>query len=434
MQVLAALARPADPRQKTDRMITFVLAHVAALALLLLCSGFFSSAEVAFFSLNPLQVHRLDRRQTAAAAQIRELLSKPTRLLSTVLIGNTLVNIVLSVVGYGLAERLVPTRGEQIAIPAVTVLLLIFGEIGPKRLALNRAERMAVAYAPLLTLFMRIVSPLRLLLEKLTDRFRHFFRPRRATLSEEEFATVLDLSGEHGILDQDEHAMVKAIIRLGDMRASDVMTPRVDLAGVDLNDPPADLVECVRQAKVRYLLLYQDQLDRVAGFLDVRRFLLNAAAGIEASRFEPFYVPETSPLDKLLAQFLKERRRIAVVVDEYGGTAGVITRGDMIEEITGELDDEIAAHRLLFEELGLNRWLVDGRMSLEVLNSRLDLALDAEGVDRLAGWVTSLAGRLPKAGETFEAQGCRATVQRVRRHRIEVVLLEKTEPPAEAAP
>jgi CBS domain containing-hemolysin-like protein len=406
-------------------MTGLILVEIIAILALLVCSAFFSSAEVAFFSLNEIQLHQVEEKHGAAGKRVRSILERPTRLLSTILIGNTLVNVCASVICFALLKNASEAYAEPLSITIMTLLLLVFGEVGPKRVAMLMPERMTLLYAPVLQGLIPIVMPVRFLMERITQRFRHRFHRRGRTLTEEEFEGVLDLSSEEGVLDEDERAMVKAIIRLEDLKASDVMTPRVDIIGLDLDDLPEDPVDYVCNARVRRLLLYHDQLDHVEGFLDVKTFLLEPDHDIQKAWISPLYVPETAPLDQLLRQLQREKRRAAVVVDEYGGTAGIITRGDILEEIVGEINDVYAEHKLEIEKLGNNRWLIDGELSLEDLNEKLDLDLGDEGEDRISGWVMRIAEHLPRPGETVEADGCRVTVQRVRKHRIELVLLEK---------
>jgi putative hemolysin len=406
-------------------MSLFALGLLFALLFLLVCSGFFSSSETVFFSLNPLQIRRISKKHPAGGEHIRHILSTPTRLLSTVLIGNTIVNVAAANVGFVLAEHFSPRYGEAVSIPVMTLLLLLFGEIGPKRLGFFYSETLALLFAPIITLMTPIMTPLRIVLEKITQRLEPLFRPHGKTLSEEEFETVLEISNEEGILNADELAMIKAIIRLEDLKASDVMTPRVDLIGFDLNDPPSIALEKARQSKKNFLLLYRDQFDNVDGFLDVRKFLLDPEHRIETARVPPFYVPESSPLNRLLSRFQKERRRIAVVVDEYGGTAGIMTRGDILEEISGEIYNELSKPRPLFQNAGPHRWLVDANISLEELNRKLRLHLEAEGVDRLSGWIAAKSGHMPQPGDILEEQGTRITVLQTIKLRVTLAQIER---------
>jgi putative hemolysin len=409
-----------------------LIIELAFLVLLMGCSAFFSSAETALMSLGSLQVHRLRRTHPQAADTLQALLASPRHVLSTVLIGNTIVNMAAAALGFVVAEQCFPSRGEAVAIPAMTVILLLFGEITPKRLALARGETLAVLYALPIKWLIVLLTPLRAVLEHFSRFLRAHLPAARRSLTEDEFLTVVDVGEKEGVLDSQEREMLDGIIQLSEKLASDVMTPRVDMVGLDLNDLPADCESVVRAAGFRHVPLYRDSLDHVEGFLDVPRYLLSEPPEIDAARLPPFFVPETVPLDSLLATFQKERRRVAIVADEYGGTAGLVTRGDILEEIVDEVDDQKEQPPMI-QKVGVSRWQCHGDTSLETLNYELDLELEAEGADRIAGWAAAQAEHIPHTGEVIEAQGCRVTVQRVRRNRILLVLIERRaplEPPA----
>jgi CBS domain containing-hemolysin-like protein len=397
--------------------------------LLLACSAFFSSAETVYFSIDPIQLRRIGEKHAATGERLRQLLASPTRLLSTILIGNTLVNISLSNVGYALARLWTPAYSELVAIPAITLLLVFFGEIGPKNLGLFYTAALARVYAPVLRAAELLLAPPRAALDRASRRLAHLFRPVGKTLSEEEFETVLDISREEGILNADELAMIKAIVDLEDLHASDVMTPRVDFIGIDLDDPDEDPVAIARRSRRNFLILYRDQFDEIAGFLNVRKFLLDPAHSVAAATLPPVFVPEGVPLNRLLSRFQKDQIRIAIVVDEYGGVAGLVTRGDILEEITGDIYNELSKPRPIFQSAGPYAWLVDANISLEEINRKLRLDLDAETSDRLAGWITERLGAVPKQDDVVEAQGVRVRVMQTIRLRVTLAHIEKLDPP-----
>ena len=418
-------------------MSILIIQESIALVLLLVLSGLFSSAETIFFSLNPLQLRRITEKHPAMGARLHQIVSNPNRLLSTILIGNTIINVATAAVGFAIANNLFKGYGEIIAIPVVTLLLIIFGEVAPKRIGLYYAETLSLVYAPIISFITLLLTPLRMLLERITKVFEPLLRPHGKSLSSEEFETVLEIGNEAGILNADELAMLKAIVQLEDLTASEVMTPRVDIIGIDLGDETATINDHVikaRQSRRNFIVVYRDTIDQVVGFLDTRKFLLDPERNLSAATLKPYFVPVSIPLNRLLTLFQKEHRKIAVVVDEYGGTSGVVTRGDILEEITGEIYQELNKPRPLFQPAGPNRWLVDANFSLEELNRRLDIELDSEGGDRLAGWITEHAGHVPQKDDVVEAQGCRVTVLQTVRLRVTLAMIEKLLPPDEETP
>jgi len=405
--------------------MTLLIIQIAILAVLLLFSAFFSSSETALFTINALHLARIRQKQPKIADRIETLLASPTRLLSTVLIGNTVVNASSAALGFAiLSGRGIP-HAEAIAIPCMTVLLLLVGEVVPKRFAMKQAERTAVLYVRPLSACIWLFTPARVLLERFAMIFKHHLIEHGKTLSEDEFLTVVEVGEEEGVLNEEERTMVDGIIRLEETHACDIMTPRVDLAGIDLDDPTTAQMETVRRCRFHYLPLYRGTMDHIEGFLDVPAFLLAGGGDIAAATLKPHFVPENAPLDSLLADFQREHRRVAIVSDEFGGTAGLITRGDIIGEIADDVDNEFGDPHEDIQQIGENQWILAGSVSIEDVNYELDLELEAEGADRIAGWVTAQMERIPRIGETTEAQGCRVTVQRVRRQRILLVMLEK---------
>ncbi|MBL7076448.1 MAG: HlyC/CorC family transporter [Kiritimatiellae bacterium] len=412
-------------------MSLVIIVECIGLVLLLAFSAFFSSAETALFSLNPIHIHRIGRTHAGGAARLRDLLARPASLLSTILIGNTIVNVAASSLGYVVAETLLPSRGEMVAIPAMTTLLLIFGEVAPKRFAMIRSEQLAVFYAPIFVVLIRVATPLRWMLEQMSALFHKQLREEGATLTEDEFRTVVEVGEEEGVLDEEERTMVDGIIRLEETQAKDVMTPRVDLVGIDLDDPAEEQEQVARGVRFRYIPVYRDSLDHAEGFLDVPRFILAENPSLSECIIPAFFVPETVPLDTLLATFQHEGRRVAFVADEYGGTAGLVTRGDILEEIADDAINEYGQEKPEIQKVEDDRWVVDGQASLEDINYELDRELEAEGADRIAGWVSAHLERMPHSGDTVEEQGCRVTVLKVRKRRVlevELVRVDLPEP------
>ncbi len=402
-----------------------VLVPLSAFVALLVASGFFSSAETALFSLDPQEIHRMKEKHPEDARRLDRLLEQPTRVLSTVLIGNTLVNVQLWIVGALLLGRVGMTHeGAQVGV--LTLVTVLFSEYGPKRLALVHHTLLARLYSRPLVFLERLLRFPRAALESSTNRFAHRFRPSGHILQRAEYDTLMEAGGESGTLDEHEHKMVRAILSLEHQSVGDVMTPRVDLEGVDLDEPGVDIAAAARRCGVRHLVLYREQLDRIEGLLDVRAFLLDPARNLAAATRRPIFVPELCSLDKLLTQMLANRWRAAVVVDEYGGTAGLVTRGDLLEELTGEMDPE-EADRLICERLTDNAWLLDGQLHLLDVRRVTGLRLEAETADRLAGWFVEQAEHIPAHNEIITGPGWRAMARQVRRHRIELVLLEQTD-------
>ncbi len=399
--------------------------QILLLVLLLSASAFFSGSETALFSLGADQLQALGKGD-ARGRRVVALLKQPTQLLSTLLIGNTLVNVVIATVGYRIIDAL-PFFGPYsalVAVPVMTLLLLVFGEVAPKRTAVAHAEAFSLRVARPLHVCSVVFAPLRFCLEFFSGRIKRHLRPERRALSDDELLTAVEVGAEQGVLDQDERSMVDGIFRLDEMSASDVMTPRVDFEGIDLDLSPEEILDIARKTDYRYLPVYRGTPDAIEGFLDVAAFLLDPEHKLSDALDFPLFVPETATLDDLLVSLQRNRRHIACVMDEYGGTAGLITRSDIVDvfaDLPLDLDEKPDDYMRRIDD---THWVIDGDASLEEVNHELDLELEAEGADRIAGWVTAQAGRFPRIGETVEAQGCRVQVKHRRKLRINQILLE----------
>ena len=410
--------------------IFFMLNGIVLLTLFAL-SAFFSGSETVLFSLSPIHVQRIRNRNAEAAARLERLLANPSLVLSTLLVGNTLVNFAIATIGYLMFSRLTPQWGEVIAIPVVTIALLLFGEVTPKRIAVLHAERLAPLCSRLLLFWLWLLRPFNLVLTAASRVFKHALRRERRALSNNELLTVVEVGEEQGVIDAEEASMVDGILRLSELMASDEMTPRVDMVGLDLDTPVAQQVETVRKAQFRYLPVYVRTPDAIEGFLDATMFLLDPTHNARKATTPALFVPENVTLDDLLVTFQRSGKHIACVLDECGGTAGLITRGDILELITVPVARNGEERTPAIRNLQGDIWLVDGTVSLDELNHRLDLQLEADDADRIAGWITFHAKRLPQPGQVVEAQGCRVTVRRLRKRRIDVVQLEVLERPEE---
>lgn len=377
-------------------------------------SAFFSGSETVLFSLTGSQRARIRERSPKADARISRCLSDKAVLFSTLLVGNTFVNFIISTVGYCLFDNLGFDGSGLLALPVMTLLLLLFGEITPKRLALRYAEEIAPFCARLLWFWRTILSPFNFVLRFTSRAFAAALERERRALSDDELVSVMEAAAEHGDVTAADAQMVEGVLRLSELCANDEMTPRVDIVGYDIDLDATARAAALAGAKHSHLPVFRRTPDAIEGVIEV------ATGKIE----DALFVPETVTLDDLLETFAKSRKQLAVVLDEYGGTAGIITPNDILELIVGpgvfaNPDEEPAIVRK-----GLNVWEIDARASIDEINRALDVELEAEDADRLSGWVQFHAERIPHVGQEIEADGCRATVLKRRRRRVTLVRLE----------
>jgi CBS domain containing-hemolysin-like protein len=405
--------------------ILILIAEFGTLFLLFVLSAFFSGCETVLFSLSPIQVQQLRERNQAAGLRVEKLMASPAMILSTLLVGNTLVNFAIATLGYLAMAQLLPVYyAKAVAIPLLTFMLLLFGEVTPKRLALQNTETLAPICSRLLLFWMWLLKPFNLLLNAGSAVFKQTLKCERRGLTNDELLTVVEVSEEQGVLDTEEAEMVDGIMRLSELKASDEMIPRVDMIGIDLDTSVEKQLQIATTAHVRYLPAYMRTPDAIEGFVNTAHFLLDPDHDVRKAMVPAQFVPENMPLDDLLILLQRTGTHIACVLDEYGGTAGLITRSDILELVTDPVMSPTENARSMIQPLHHDVWLIDGTTSLEELNRTLDITLEADDADRMAGWVTFHAEHFPQSGERVEAQGVRVTVRHIRRRRIETVYLE----------
>jgi len=396
----------------------FLVVQIALLAVLFSLSFFFSGSETILFSLSPSQRQRIMERDRASGARIAECLSDSALLLSTLLVGNTLVNFAIASVGYSIFAERIPCGG-LLAVPVMTVGLLLFGEITPKQIALRYAEELAPSCARLMLFWRKVLAPLNFLLKSASRAFRGALRRERRALSDEELLSVLEASAERGDFARVDAEMIEGVLRLSELCANDEMTPRVDMQVYDVDLPEDVRVARTASSTHRYLPVIRRSPDAVEGVYD----------RVERKIEDALFVPETVTLDDLLVTFRRSRKPLAIVLDEYGGTAGIISPDDILELIFGPQVFSRPDTEPLIVKKGPATWEIDARVNLDEVSREIGIELEAEDADRVSGWVASLAERIPHVGQEIEADGCRITVLKRRHRRVSLVRLEVVEFP-----
>lgn len=411
----------------------FILDLVLLLGLLV-TSAFFSATEIALFALSKLQLRRLRSEHPQRGQLISELLEKPQRLLSAILFGNTIVNIAAAIVGYDLLQRLTPNHADVLAVPAMTMLILVFGEVTPKAIVIRRADVFAMRFSALIHGFERGTRVVRHVFEVVAaasvrriEQLPYFAaqKARGSAPTTDEYRTLLRASERAGIVRREERDMVNKILALDKMQVREIMTPRVDMQCIEDALTPDAMAIALRQIKHRRVPIIQDSPDTVEGILNVKEFLINPHRELDEVIELPNFVPDTMRVGKLLKSFRKQEHPVAIVVDEYGGTQGMVTLEDILEEIVGEIEDEFDTSEIMVQKLGDRRWLINGKARLELVNEQCGLNLRAADVETIAGWMISQLGSLPKDGERLRVDNVSATARKVIKNRVREVLLER---------
>jgi putative hemolysin len=408
---------------------------LVAISFLFFCSALFSGVETALFSLKAHQLRRLEANHPRLMKFVQFFLENPRRVLNVLLVGDGLVNVLLIVLCLfflwesPLAGR-IPQWEAALVIFAIVVLLC---DLVPKLLALSVPYRLSTIGAFALQISMPFLDRIGRGLESVSAVVVDFFTPSRLRarprLSDEELETLIEMSEEEGALYKGEAEIIQEIIKLGDKTAKDCMTPRVDsfMLPDDLTNDEA--IARLKKNRYRRVPVYADTPDQILGIIDVKLFLLNPSEHYTETLIAPSFVSETMRALELLKLFLTRPQGMGVVVDEFGGTEGIITMEDIVEEILRDVvpRDDVT---LYIEPLGNGKFLVSGNARLDDLSEYLGFQIDAEGIDTIGGFVFTRLGYLPSSGTKLEIPGLVITVHRSGRKRIEEVLLEKTTPNA----
>ena len=396
-----------------------------------LCSG----GEVAFVGFSRLRRRQLEAEGHPRSAAVERLLARPQRFLITLLILNTLANILAGFLAGSLAVDVARATGwaeptlAGVLTGLVTLVVLTFSEITPKAYAAQNNERLSLLLAPVFLLLMRLLWPLVLLFDRFTQVIFRLFRAQATEgnagfRSEQELKTLVTMGAEEGVLEELKEEMIHGVIELGDTRVREIMVPRIDMAAVNADETLGEARPHVVETGYSRIPVYQENLDDVVGVMVLKDFLLALTEGQHERKVrdimrEALFVPESMRVDDLLKEMQARRNHMAIVVDEFGGTAGLVTMEDVLEEIVGEIFDEYDLREHPIRKVNDHETIVDARLHVEELNEALDLHLPTEGpFDTVAGFVYHRLGRLGKEGERVSVDGCELVVEKVTNRRI----------------
>ena len=402
--------------------------HIAAMLLLLTCSAFFAGSETAFFSLTQRQVKQLDSSPNRLHKLVAHLLRRPGHLLNCLLFGNMVVNTLFYALSSVLVVRVGGARGFGAAslVAFVTfIVLVLFGEILPKSLTYSSPRPLAVAAALPAFFVVQVFGPVTaifriLFLEPILRLFfGHARLPRMITLAE--FRSLVNLSRRRGLITEDENRLLGEVIELGLLKVRHVMQPRVDLIACDVSDSPDQVREQMQRHHLTKIPVYVRDMDNVVGVVHLRQLFLKPGVSVDRLVQPVHFVPEQKTVESLLEFFRKTGTDMAVVVDEYGGLAGSVQLEDIAEELFGRM--EIAVGIEPIKQLGPFEYRLAGDLAIHDWADVFGIDLEQTRLSTIGGLVTALLGRIPKKGDAAYLGNLKFTVDRVRRHRIETVIL-----------
>ena len=416
--------------------------YLVLLVICLVFSAFFSGSETAFVSLQRVRVEHLVENKVRGAKRVSRIISRPEKLLSTVLFGNTLVNTAAAAIATALAINFWGEHGVLYATLGLTAFLLIFTETTPKTVAAQHAERISLLSARLLEFISWLFVPFVFVLSWIAVGFTRLFGGTplsKYIASPEEIRAMITLGEKEGAVEEAEADLLHKVFDFGDRPVREVMVPRPDVVAIEQGARIADFLALYAESPLSRFPVYQENMDNVVGILSVKDVLMSEAkdaitdnSTIDELVRPPYFAPESKLISDLFAEMRDNNFRMCVVVDEYGGTAGIVSLSRLVEEIVGPVGDELAGAEKDFEIINEYTFQVDGSMRIEEVNEEMELDLPEGDYETVAGFVLCLLGHIPKQNEQLRYRGLKLVITEMRGRKIEKILLTKEKEAVEA--
>jgi CBS domain containing-hemolysin-like protein len=410
--------------------------ELLGLVLLVVCSAILTGAEAAYFSLGRARLKRVAVKAGEETGP-RPLIERPHDVLVTLLVGITLINIGAAAIAAALAESLFGARyGLIVEMVGMILVLTTFGEVLPMTLAVKYPERFLAVAGPPVGWLARALTPVRGVLgglTALTVRLLGRRNSRQPEISEEELRTLVDVGAREGVVERDERDMIHRVFELEGTLVRSVMVPRTDMFCLDVETPTGEILPALREHLHSRVPVYEGSLDVIVGILYTKDLLpyvggLPPGFDLRLHLHPPYFIPESKRADALLQEFQAKKLHLAIVVDEYGGTAGLVSLEDLLEELVGEIADEYDEPERLIQRVDATTYRVSGKLAVDELNAVTGLQIANQSYDTVGGWVLDLFGRVPRKAERKETPELVVTVEKVERTRIVEVLIALRKP------
>lgn len=401
---------------------------IFAMVVCITMSAYFSATETAFSSLNRTRLKVLADNGNKRAALALKLSGDYDRLISTILIGNNIVNIMVASIGTLLFVGIYGDMGATISTVVVTIVVLIFGEITPKSIAKDTPERFALFSAPFIHFWILVLTPLNFLFSQWKKFVSRFFKTNDDTkMSHEELLLFMEDVEQDGGIDKNEGELLRNALEFRELTAAEILTHRIELEAIDINESHEKIARAFTQSRFSRLLVYRDTIDQVVGVLHQKDFYINGQMTdqpISEIMTEPLFVYQHTKIRDILKLFQHQKSHIAVVVDDFGGTLGIVTMEDILEELVGEIWDEHDEVEEKFVKLGENMYRVDCSVNLEDFMEFFDIKLESDSIS-VGGWVMEQLNRVPVKDESFHVQHLKITVSELNVHRVSFITVKQ---------
>lgn len=406
------------------------LVQIVLLVILLIASGFFSASETALMSLSRIKIRHMEEDGVRGAKLVGSLIENSNRLLTSILIGNNIVNIAATSISTSLFITIWGSQGVAAATALMTVLVLVFGEITPKTISASTPEKVALTVAKPIKFFMIILKPVVAIFNvvtkiifKLLGVDDHGVRP---FITEEELKTMVNVSHEEGLLEMEEREIINNVFEFGDMQAKEAMVQRLDIVAIDAEDSYEEIIELFKTEKLSRMPVYEETIDDIIGILNIKDVIFlndEEIANFDIKQYirDPFFTYEFKKITQLLEEMKKDKSQMAIVVDEYGGTAGLITIEDLVEVIVGDIEDEFDEDEDEIEVISSNEFLVEGSTKISDVNEVLNINLESEEFDSIGGYIIGYIKHIPEENEVIEVDRVKFNIESVDKNRIKKI-------------
>ncbi|KEI02351.1 HlyC/CorC family transporter [Clostridium botulinum] len=397
---------------------------VVILLILIGLSALFSASETALTSLSKIRIRQMKEEGIKRAEIVDKLVDNTNKMLSAILVGNNVVNIGASALATSIAINQFGEKGVTISTVVMTIVVLIFAEITPKSLASSNPEKVSLGVAKYIEFITVVLNPIAVVFTYITKGILKIFGVNADTskpfITEEELKTMLDVSHEEGVLEITERKMIYNVFEFGDSQVKDVMIPRADIVALDINSSYDEIVETFKMQQFSRIPIYEEEIDNVIGILHVKNLVLASKENFDIRDIihEPYFTYEYKKTTELFEEMRKQRISLTIVLDEYGGTVGLITMEDLVEEIVGDIEDEYDEHNIGIEVIKEDEYIIDGSIKIDEVNDMIGTNIESEDFDTIGGFVIGELGRFPEQGEMIEYMNVKFIIEEIDRNRI----------------